>query len=293
MRMDCHCKRTPCSHLPRAVLKACSFALASVLLLSCFPGCSRKKPEVPAETEAIEEIKRVEDVVLLPASPATGIGRVMPSASREREELVLIDPGHGFDDPGNGDAENSYWLDLPVREREVTMAVSKKLEAELQEQGFRTMMTHDGVNRPEYDWDQNWRFNPDERAAFINYIDPDYMVSIHVNSAASDACGAIVFYNLTSASKWNDWSKPAAEEIADAIDEFVLTSATTRTENETTYLDASHAVTRDTHAAGCLIEMGFATNETDAENMLNEDWQQSMAHAIAVGIARFFDGMEK
>ena len=39
--------------------------------------------------------------------------------------------------------------------------------------------------------------------------------------------------------------------------------------------------------------MGFATNETDAENMLNEDWQQSMAHAIAVGIARFFDGMEK
>ena len=99
MRMDCHCKRTLCSYLPRAVLKACSFALASVLLLSCFPGCSRKKPEVPAETEAVEEIKRVEDVVLLPASPATGIGRVMPSAAREREELILIDPGHGFDDP--------------------------------------------------------------------------------------------------------------------------------------------------------------------------------------------------
>ena len=277
-------------------MKSCAaLILAAALILSCFSGCSKREAKDPADGQTESANERREAVVLLPAAPATGVGRVMPAEIKEREQLILIDPGHGFNDPGNGDNEGSFWRDLPVREREVTMAVAKRLDAELQNQGFRTMLTHDGVNRAEYDWNQNWIFDPDERAAYINYIDPDYMVSVHVNSVVGnpDACGTYVFYDLSSPSKWNSWSEPAAESIAEAIDEFVLISAPTKLGNEIIFDYASYAVTRDTHAAGSLIEMGFVTNEVDAENMLNEDWQQSMAHAIAVGIARFFDSMEE
>ncbi len=283
--MNGHCKKR--LHRLLAVLTLLSILLCAL----CLSACSKKKRG--DEEEQKEEEHEVID--LPPAVPAMGVGRIMPGVWAQREELVLIDPGHGFDDPGNGDGEKSWWLNLDVRERDVTLAVAKMLKEELEKRGFRTAMTHDGVTLPqEFNYDGNNKFNPDERAACINSISPDYMVSVHVNYAENqEACGAIVFYNLTSSSKWNDWSEPAAESIAEAIDDYVVTSATTKLGNEIIYDFASYAVTRDTHCAACLIEMGYASNEVDAQDMLREDWQRSMAEGIAEGIARFFDSMEE
>lgn len=281
--MKTHCKKPV--RLPvlfPALLLVCCFLLA---------GCGRLNG---GGAEEDEEGTKTQMAELPPAAPAMGIGRVMSGIVTQREELILIDPGHGFGDPGNGDAEQSYWKDIGVCERDITIVVARMLDEELQKRGFRTAMTHDGETLPaDFNYDWNDRFNPDERAACINYISPDYMVSLHVNSAENQsACGAIVFYNLTSQMKWNDWSKPAAEAIARAIDDYVMISAPTKAGSEVDYWFASYAVTRDTHAAGCLIEMGYATNEVDAENMLNEDWQRSMAEGIAEGIKRFFDSKE-
>ena len=282
--MICHCKKTTVLFL--------IFALLFSLTFACLTGCSEKNT---GENSGDGVTEKKEVVHLPPASPAMGVGRVMPGLYVDRDELILIDPGHGFDDPGAGDTDASWWKDLEVRERDVTLAVAKMLDEELQARGFRTMMTHDGVTFPEeFNYDGNNKFMPDERAAYINYVAPDYMVSVHVNSAENQgACGAIVFYNLTSQTKWNDWSEPAAEYIADAIDEYVMISAPTKLGNEITHAFASYAVTRDTHAPGCLIEMGYATNEVDAQNLLREDWQRSMAQGIAAGIARFFDSLEQ
>ena len=261
-----------------------------LLILACLTGCSRKEKG----GEDGEPVSKREVVDLPPAAPAMGVGRVMPGVWAQRDELILIDPGHGFDDPGNGDGEMSWWLNLDVREREVTMAVSKMLDEELQKRGFRTSMTHDGESFPqEFNWDGNNKFHVDERVAYVNSVSPDYLVSVHVNYAQNqDACGAIVFYDLTSPSKWNDWSEPAAEYIAEAIDDYVMTTATTKLGNEIIYDCASYAMTRDTRCASCIVEMGYASNEVDAQYMLQEDWQRSMAEGIAEGIARFFASMD-
>ena len=273
--------------------KPFAWFLAAALLLLPLAGCSRR----PSDGDGKDAGKgaKSEIIELPPASPAMGVGRLMPNVYIEREQLILIDPGHGFDDPGNGDSEGNYWKTLDVRERDVTLSVAKMLDEELSERGFRTALTHNGEYFPEeFNYDGNNKFMPDERAAYINYVSPDYMVSIHVNSAENQsACGAIVFYNLTSPTKANDWSEPAAEAIADAIDEYVVISAPTKVGNEITFDFASFAVTRDTYAPGCLIEMGYSTNEVDAQNLLEEDWQHSMAKGIAVGITRFFDGLEQ
>ena len=37
-------------------------------------------------------------------------------------------------------------------------------------------------------------------------------------------------------------------------------------------------------APSVLIEMGFITNESDASNMLSEEWRQKMAESVAAGI---------
>ena len=285
--MDSLCKK------PLALLLALTMLFSAAFM----DGCRKGTDEKPKQEDKTEKEDASSSVVieLPPDPPAVGVGRIMPVTVKQRDQLIVIDAGHGFDDPGNGDAPESYWKDLDVRERDVTLVVAKMLDEELQKKGFRTLMTHNGVDHPDYDFDYHWLFNPNERVAFVNSLDPqpDYFISVHVNSTGNqNACGAIVFYTLNSYYKWNDWSGPASESIAKAIDEMVEITASTRTENETTQLDASYAVTRETHVAASLVEMGFATNEGDAERMLNPDWQRSMAEAIATGIARFFDEME-
>lgn len=270
--------------------------LLSALLFGC--GRVRDEPKVPesgkTEAETPAEVSvTTETVSLPPASPATGVGRIMPKVVEQRDTLICIDPGHGFEDGGSGDAETSFFPEGVV-EKDITIAVARLLNEDLTARGFRTVMTHDGVTIPaEFNWDGNDRFNPNERVAMMNALEPDYIVSVHTNTTGNPyACGVQVYYNHISGSKWNDWNEPAAEKIAEAIDEMVETTATTQLCNPITSDNASLAVTRDTHAAAALIELGFCTNEQDAEKLVDPEWQESVAEAIATGITRFFDGME-
>lgn len=285
-------------------MKPLAVLLAAAALLASFAGCGRSrggenggaeetgtaavKAKQEAATAAVEEI-----VALPPAMPAVGVGRIMPVVVEQRDILICVDPGHGFEDGGSGDAETSFYP-AGTLEKDITIVVANMVNEDLQKRGFKTVMTHDGVNMPEgYNWDGNDRFNPNERVAMMNDLAPDYIVSIHTNTAGNpDACGTEVYYDHVSGSKSNDWNEPAAEAIAAAIDELVETTDKTDLRNPINAENASLAVIRDTHPAAVLIELGFCTNEADAKNLTDPVWQASIADAIAEGIERFFDGLE-
>ncbi|MBO7405275.1 MAG: N-acetylmuramoyl-L-alanine amidase, partial [Clostridia bacterium] len=221
--------------------------------------------------------------------PAVGVGRIMPAVVVKKNRTICIDPGHGFYDNGTGEA--SYFPE-GVYEKHVTLAICNFLNQDLIDRGFDTIMTHNGVDVPEYDWDGNWIFNPNERIAFINAQEVDYVVSIHVNAAGNpDACGVRIFYQDNNY-KWNDWAKPAAETIKEAIDDTVEITAPTTADDPSTMANSDFAIPRETHAASSLIEVGFCTNVVDAANLVNEEWQKSVANGIAEGIERFFDNLE-
>ena len=280
-------------HTRRALLPV---ILAAAVLL---PACG--KPEASADTDpmlagaAVEEQETAEEneetVILEPAVPAGGVGRIMPVVVEQRDELICIDPGHGFRDPGTG--ADSFFPE-GVYEREIAMQVSLLLDEALKARGFRTILTHDGETMPE-GADLNWDgiFSaPYERPPYINnYIGPDYLVSIHVNAVGNpEKCGAMVFFDQNYY-KLNDWNETVAAYIRDSIEEGVETTAVTQLVDSKEMEDASFAINRETKCASSLIEMGFCTNETDAENLQDPAWQKQMAEAIAEGIERFFDDL--
>ena len=233
-----------------------------------------------------------EIISLPPAMPAVGVGRIMPEVVEQRDILICVDPGHGFEDGGSGDAETSFYP-AGTLEKDITLAVATMVNEDLVKRGFQTVMTHNGIDQPEYDWDGNWKFNPNERVAMMNDLNPDYIVSIHTNTTGNpNACGVEIYYDHVSGSKANDWNEPAAETIAAAIDDLVQTTAPTDLRNPINAENASLAVIRDSHPAACLIELGFCTNEQDAKNLIDPTWQASIADAIAEGIERFFDSRE-
>ena len=252
-------------------------------------GCARE--EISPSPFAEEDLSAEPEVIeLKPAIPAVGVGRKKPSVVVKKNRTICIDPGHGFYDNGTGEASH---FPEGVYEKHITFAVSDFLNQALIDRGFDTIMTHNGVDVPEYDWDGNGIFNPDERVAFINAQKVDYVISIHVNAAGNpDACGVRIYYNDNDY-KWTDWTKPAALAIMEAIDETVEITASTTAYDPSTMADSNFAIPRETHAASSLIEVGFCTNVTDAENLVNEEWQKSIANGIEEGIERFFDNLDK
>ena len=283
--------------MKKRLKKLFASALAALLLFPCtgLAGCGKRETEpepAPAPKETVSEDAEVERVTSLPpASPAIGVGRIMPEVIEQRDILICVDPGHGFEDGGSG--ENSFFPP-DILEKDVTIVVAKHLEEALQKRGFRTVMTHDGETIPAgYNWDGNDRFNPNERVALMNDLAPDLMVSVHTNTAANpEACGAIVFYSSRSYLKENELSGPAAEYIAEAMDEYAEMNTETRVGNEDIYDYASYAVIRDTRPAAVLIELGYSTNEADAEKLVDPEWQKDVAYAIAKGVEQFFDSLE-
>ncbi len=261
-----------------------------LLAVSAFStGCAGKeKSSSPAVEESLH--KESEVTVLKPAIPAIGVGREKPAVVVKKNRTICIDPGHVFYDNGTGEASH---FPEGVYEKHITLAVSNFLNQALLDRGFDTIMTHNGTDLPEYDWDGNGIFNPDERVAFINAQKVDYVISIHVNAAGNpDACGVRIYYNDNNY-KWTDWTEPAALAIKEAIDETVEITALTTAYDPSTMADSNFAIPRETHAASSLIKVGFCSNAADAENLVNEEWQKSIANGIAEGIERFFDNLDK
>lgn len=231
-----------------------------------------------------------------PATPASGIGRdaadetdsetkTERTPAEDNGYVICVDPGHGFEDGGCGEG---VWEDGTL-EKDINLSVAKKLKSHLELLGFTVILTHDGTAIPKSPLDDgNKKFNPNERVSYVNTLDIDYFVSIHVNSYDSDtsASGTRIYYEDDR--NWRKTDKKS-DVIADLIAE-KINEETSPAVKAITYDQgaASYAVVRETLAAASLIEIGFCTNETDAANMVNEEWQDALACAIADGIAAFF-----
>jgi N-acetylmuramoyl-L-alanine amidase len=239
-----------------------------------------------SETETAEKISS--SMLSEGAEPSIGIGRDKSAETEPEIEYepknytICVDPGHGFVDGGTGEGvfENG------ILEKDVNLAVSKLIVHYLEKRGFNVIMTHDGVNIPKADVNNNKIFNAEERAAYANTLAIDYFVSIHVNSIDDTSIYGAQIYWEQEWHKVNEWSQPIAESIAEAFDAAFPDYKKMRVWGEED--ERTLAVTRETKAAASLIEIGFCTNETDRNNMVDPEWQAVFAEAVADGINNFF-----
>lgn len=230
------------------------------------------------------------------AAPASGIGRDAADETESETEaekipaesngyVICIDPGHGFEDGGCGEG---VWEDGTL-EKDINLSMAKKLKSHLELLGFTVILTHDGTAIPKSPIDDgNKRFNPNERVSYANTLDIDYFISLHVNSYESDssASGTRIYYEDDR--NWRKTDKKSdviADLIAEKINEETSPAVKAMTYDQGA---ASYAVVRETLVAASLVEIGFCTNETDAANMVDEEWQDALACAIADGIAAFY-----
>lgn len=170
---------------------------------------------------------------------------------------IVIDPGHGGKDPGATGGG--------VCEKAVVLNVSKKIAAFLEAKGCTVMLTRETDVFVELS----------DRARMANAAKADLFVSIHCNSARSNArATGMEVYHYTRAS---EDSKRAARVIYDKLLPVCgLRGRGVKADN--------FAVLRETAMPAVLVELGFISNPGDCAKLTNFAWQDDAAKAISDGI---------
>ena len=193
-------------------------------------------------------------------------------AETEERFCVVIDAGHGGDDPGKIGINGAL-------EKEINLQVAEKLKAFLEASDVKVVMTRT-TDGGLYDENASNKKVQDmkQRIQIIEEAQPQLAVSIHQNSYSDPQVkGPQVFYYEDS---------EGGKELALAIQENMnrkLSIARPRVAkgNRTYYLlKRSPGVIN-------IVECGFLTNPEEAALLQTEKYQRKVAEAVADGIVTY------
>lgn len=187
-------------------------------------------------------------------------------------KTVIIDSGHGGIDPGKTSADG-------ILEKDINLAIAKKLETLLQCVGVNVIMTRteDMGHYNESDTNKK-RTDMKARCEMINNSGADVVVSIHQNSYTGAAVkGAQMFYYEGSAE-----GKKLAGILQKAFVEYV-DGSNKRVEKA----DSSYYMLLNTTPPTVIAECGFLSNPQEAKLLNTDDYQQKVAKALCSGILEY------
>lgn len=201
--------------------------------------------------------------------------------------VVCLDAGHGFDDPGC----ESYLL--CAQESEITLAITMLLKEKLESEGVEVVLTHDGMQFPSvqsiasiadtygvvYDPDRfvdDNIFSPYERVTYASALyaqeEFDLFLSLHINSI--EGYPEISQYEL-----YYYEENPSATEL-NALCCSLNATLDKETKIGVTNYEDSYIVTKYCEFPSLLIEMGYATNMEDAQNLNSTAWRAEFCDTL-------------
>ena len=215
------------------------------------------------------------------ASMFTSMGysgfRLAKNASYVDEELVIIiDPGHGGEDPGavaNGMIEKSLNLSL-----------ANSLNQFLLVNGYKTVMTRNDDVLLYNSGEENKKkyYDLRNREAIAKEYANSIFVSIHMNKFPISSCkGLQTFYSSN-----NDSSIELAKSIQS-------NSRILQIDNKREVKEGSESIylLKNLNMPTVLVECGFISNETEAEMLTSHEYKTALALTIYCGIAEHLEGL--
>jgi N-acetylmuramoyl-L-alanine amidase len=256
------------------------------------------------------------------AGPGSGRSAAGPKAGAGTGDvaprLTTAPPAPGLRtitlDAGHGGAETGAKGPTGVLEKDITLAVARRLRALLENRlGVRVILTRDG--------DQDLR--PDERTAIANQNKSDLFVSIHVNASPWSAARGAETYFLTYDETDDEAARVALSENAsfsplprrsgDPLEFILWDMAQASFLNESATLaeilqeelnghgeaanrgikQAPFRVLMGATMPAVLVELGFITNPDEEKLLGSGEHQGDLAQSIFRGILRYKERYER
>ncbi len=187
---------------------------------------------------------------------------------------VVLDAGHGGADPGKVAADGTL-------EKDINLAIAKKVKEKLEKQGITVCMTRETDEMVhENGMAEEKRADMCLRCEKINTSGARCAVSIHQNSFTdTSASGAQVFYYTAS----EEGRRFAGLMQAELIRQVDPTNRRVSKANDSYYL------LRKTTIPLLIVECGFMSNPSETKQLQDEAVQEKIAGAICAGIQQYLE----
>lgn len=170
---------------------------------------------------------------------------------------IVIDPGHGGNDPGaigfNG-----------VQEKDLTLSTAEIVASSLRDSGATVKVTR---QRDQY-------LSLEERVQFSSSFQTDAFISLHYNAYPIMTVNGVGTYYYAS-------GKGFASSIQNAIGQQVAL-------HDRGIQFGNYHVLRENSNLAVLVELGFITNPNDLFTIQTGEYQNNVAQAITTGVENYF-----
>ncbi len=192
----------------------------------------------------------------------------------DERRTVVLDPGHGGEDPGKvGKGE--------VYEKDINLAITHYVKAYLEQNDYRVIVTRErdeslGSTERGFDKNQDMR----TRLQTVEDAHALIAVSIHQNSFTDSSVeGAQVFYHENSVK---------AKKLAGEIQESLWNRLPSEKKREIK-ADNSYYLLKKSSVPMVIVECGFLSNSKELALLQQEEYQRKVAWAIYMGIEKYLN----
>ncbi|MCJ8206201.1 N-acetylmuramoyl-L-alanine amidase [Pseudomonas sp. RGM2987] len=287
---------------PKSFTLAPNAQYGNRLVVDLFDNPADAAPPPPPPTN-------VATVPAVPVTPSEPAIKLPPAPAGKRDIIVVIDAGHGGEDPGASGSRGQ-------REKDVVLSIARELQRQVNGmKGFRAELTRTG----------DYFIPLRGRTEIARKKGADLFVSIHADAAPSAAAfGASVFAlsdrgATSETARWLADSENRSDLIGGAgnvslddkdrmlagvLLDLSMTASLTSSLNvgqkvlsnigRVTPLhkqrveQAGFMVLKSPDIPSILVETGFISNSNEASKLSSSSHQQALARSISSGVRQFF-----
>ena len=244
------------------------------------PAENDKNKPTPHTTQKTAQTTPAPAPQTTPAEPSP-YDQLTYSASNA-QYIIYLDAGHGWYDNGTSVKVNGEGIIDPegeyVFEKNITLAMTKKLKQALEKMGYTVGETRPGDNDSDCPIPLvNGMFYAQDRPGYVNSKNADYFISLHCNSFTdSTAYGTRIYYSPNFAENTT---------FANSVSQSLMADLGDRMQREVRLYSGNElAIPRESAMPTLLIETGFLTNQTDLDMLIDPAWQDKFVCAVAKGL---------
>lgn len=198
------------------------------------------------------------------------------TTTKKNYPTIVLDAGHGGLDPGKVGIND-------VLEKDLNLAIVKKLQTLLEEEGFTIYLTResDKILAPANSSSPK-KDDMIKRIELVTELNPFFTISIHQNSFTDPSVsGPQVFFYKDS-----EESATMAQIIQDVLNAQLHPEKKRAPQANTNY----YLLTR-TPTPTVIVECGFLSNPAEADLLTQESYQDRVAKAIFLGILSYYESV--
>lgn len=225
---------------------------------------------------------------------------MVASSSFAQKKVIVIDPGHGGNDSGTLRTLEGK----QVREKDVVLAIAKKLQKEIFEK-YKVYLTR---TSDKY-------LSLKARSNFAQTVKADLFISIHINSSESKEYSGFETYYLDNRGdkaltkleeeenqehNWGDIEKimmdivihknaDRSKDMSQIIHKEIAKNIKGDDIRDRGVKSGLFYVLALSKVPGLLLEVGFLSNDKEASKMLKSDFQNRYVQGLAEGINKIFE----